>query len=115
MASHERRKRENSEMKARLLLTGVALIAMLPGSAQADVTVDIAKTTCHRAFFIGKRVLSTQSIAFWLSGYYSGHHGATVIDMTTLERQANRIVDYCRAHRDETLAKAVEDAFAADH
>jgi acid stress chaperone HdeB len=110
-----RRTQENKEMKARFVLIGIAVIAILPISAQADMTVDIAKITCHRAFFIGKRVVSTHSIALWLSGYYSGRHRNTMVDLTTLEQKAKTIVGYCRAHRDETLAKAVQDAFRADH
>lgn len=96
-------------MNARLLLAAIALIALLPASA------DITKITCHRAFFIGTTSLSTHSIALWLSGYYSGQHGSTVIDMTALERDARKIVGYCRAHRDETLAKAVQGALGTDH
>jgi len=102
-------------MNARLLLAVIALIAILPASALADLTVDITKITCHRAFFIGKTALSTHSIALWLSGYYSGQHGSTVIDITAVERDARKIVSYCRAHRDETLAKAVQGALGTDH
>lgn len=97
------------KMSARLMLMVITLIA-LHSSAQAGFMVDITKITCHRAFFIGKNVLSSRSIALWLSGYYNGQHSTPLVDMTTLEQQATRIIGYCRAHRDETLAKAVQAA-----
>ena len=102
-------------MNARLLFAGIAMIAILATSAQADVIFDITKITCHRAFFIGKTVLSAHSMALWLSGYYNGQHGKTALDMTTLEQQARRIEHYCRAHRDETLGKAAEAVFGTEH
>lgn len=97
------------KMSARLMLTAITLIA-LHSSAQASFMVDMTKITCHRAFFIGKTVLSSRSIALWLSGYYNGQHSTSLVDMTTLEQQATRIIGYCRAHRDETLAKAIQAA-----
>jgi acid stress chaperone HdeB len=102
-------------MSARLLLAAIALNAILPVSALADWTVDITKITCHRAFFIGKTILSPHSIALWVSGYYSGRDNRAVVDVRTLERDARKIVGYCRAHRDETLAKAVHNALGTAH
>jgi hypothetical protein len=84
----------------------VAVLCMCD-KAEARLAIDLSKTTCHRAFFIGT-VVSTNSIALWLSGYFSGQHGHDIIDVETIEENANKIKHYCRFHRDETLIKAVE-------
>jgi hypothetical protein len=86
----------------------VPLAVVFGGTARAGLTVDITKVTCRRAFFIGSTTTSTNSVALWLDGYYSGQHGRTVIDMETLQRDADKIKHHCRIHRDETIMKAAE-------
>jgi hypothetical protein len=91
------------------LLSIVVLLAVVFGeTAHAGLTVDVAKVTCRRASFIGSTTTSTNALALWLVGYYSGQHGRAVIDIETLERDADKIKRYCRVHRDETIIKAAE-------
>lgn len=89
------------------------LVALFCEAAQAGLTVDISKVTCRRAFFIGSTAVSANSIALWLEGYYSGQHGRLVIDMETLQRDADKIKNYCRVHRDQTIMKAAETVLGA--
>ena len=91
------------------LLSIVVLLAMVfAEAARAGLTVDVTKMTCRRASFIGSATTSANSLALWLVGYYSSQHKRTVIDIETLERDANKIKHYCRIHRDETIMKATE-------
>ena len=41
-------------------------------------------------------------------------HKRTVIDIETLERDANKIKHYCRIHRDETIMKATETVLGTE-
>jgi hypothetical protein len=90
-----------------LLSIAVPLAVVFGETAHAGLTVDVTKVTCRRASFIGYTT-STNTVAIWLVGYYSGQHKRTVIDIETLERDANKIKHYCRIHRDETIMKATE-------
>jgi acid stress chaperone HdeB len=50
-------------------------------------------------------------MALWFSGYYSGKRGTTMIEMSTIEQNADKMTTYCALHQDETLMKAIEDVF----
>ena|ERR1700722_13928584 len=82
---------------------------MLLSSATAQVTVDITKITC-RQYFAGN-IVPTKSMALWFSGYYNGKRGTTMIEMSAIEQNADRMTSYCALHQDETLMKAIEDVF----
>jgi acid stress chaperone HdeB len=97
-----------------LLSIVVALAVVFGETAHAGLTVDITKVTCRRASFIGSTTTSANSVALWLVGYYSAQHGRTVIDIATMERDADRIKRYCRVHRDETIMKAAETVLGTE-
>jgi acid stress chaperone HdeB len=95
-------------MKFRLF--ALCLLAAVLGSAtaRAQVTIDIAKITCKQ--FLLDSVAPTKSVALWLSGYYNGKHGNTVIDAGAMQRSADKVEDYCRMNLDMTVMDAVEAA-----
>ena len=97
-------------MKIRLLITAPLLAALLPAPSQAQVTVDVAKITCRQ--FLLDSVAPTKTLAVWLSGYYHGKHGGTVVDMAALQRETDKLSDYCRLNLDMTVMDAVEGALA---
>ena len=76
---------------------------------QAQVTVDVSKITCEQFMFskVDQRTLAT-----WLSGYYHGKHGGTVVDFGALQREADKVEDYCRLNLDMTVMDAVERALS---
>ena len=92
-------------MKSRLLLTG-SLSAVLSASADAQVTLDVAKIAC-RQFLLGD-VVPTRSLSPWLSGYFNGKRDVTVINPTTLNPNTEKVKDFCISHQDEMVMKAVE-------
>ena len=97
-------------MKVRLLIAASLLAVLLPTPGQAQVTVDVAKITCKQ--FLLDAVAPTKTVAVWLSGYYHGKHGGTVIDMAALQRETDKLSDYCRLNLDMTVMDAVEAALA---
>jgi acid stress chaperone HdeB len=97
-------------MKARLFLAGALLAILVPVTAPAQVTVDVAKITCKQ--FLLDAVAPTKSVAMWLSGYYHGKHNNTVVDVGALQREADKVEDYCRMNLDMALMNAVEAALA---
>jgi acid stress chaperone HdeB len=95
-------------MKARLYMAGALLAMLLPATAQAQVAVDVAKITCKQ--FLLDAVAPTKSVTMWLSGYYHGKHGGTVVDFAAMAREADKVEDYCRLNLDMALMDAVDAA-----
>ena len=64
------------------------LVALLGASqAQAQVSVDVAKITCRQLLFDKVISPNTKSLALWLSGYYNGKRGNTVLDISELAKK----------------------------
>ena len=95
-------------MKVRLLMAAMLLAGLLPVTSRAQVAVDVAKITCKQ--FLLDAVAPTKSVTMWLSGYYHGKHGGTVVDFASLPREADKVEDYCRMHLDTPVMEAVEAA-----
>src|SRR5260370_8232808 len=51
-------------------------------AARAQVMLDVSKITCDQ--FAGYKITTPQNVAIWLSGYYHGKRGTTVVDMQKL-------------------------------
>ena len=90
-------------MIASLLLACISLIA------HAQVTIDISKFTCGQ--FVGYKITEPKNIALWLSGYYHGKQGNTIVDTQGLVENARKIDDYCLRHMQDTVMQAVEAVF----
>ena len=86
---------------------GLLLMLLALSTAQAQTTIDVAKITCEQ--FVTAKVASPENIAIWLSGYYHGKRGSTIIDLEQLKEQPRKIETYCLyKDRDGTLMGAVE-------
>ena len=97
-------------MKIRLLMAAVLLAGLAPATSGAQVAVDVAKITCKQ--FLLDTVAPTKSVTMWLSGYYHGKHGGTVVDFGALLREADKVEDYCRLNLDTPVMEAVEKALS---
>src|SRR5258708_35173781 len=62
-------------------------------AAQAQVTIDISKITCDQ--YMGYKIINPYSLAMWLSGYYNGQRGNTIIDTETLSAPTSTLPDFC--------------------
>ena len=76
-------------------------------TAQAQTTIDVAKITCEQ--FVTAKVASPENIAIWLSGYYHGKRGSTIIDVQKLNEQPEKMMSYCLyTDKGATVMEAVE-------
>lgn len=99
-------------MKTLLIAIGLLFALLAFPRAHAQVTVDVSKITCRQ--FLLDKVASTKSVAIWLSGYYNGRRNNTVIDMGAMEKNADKVEDYCRLNLDVTVMDAVKSALGID-
>ena len=82
-------------------------------TAQAQVTVDVAKITC-RQFLLGHVGGSTRSVANWLSGYYNGKRGNTVIDVELMQKNVRDLERYCRKNHEMSLMDAAKSVLGVE-
>jgi acid stress chaperone HdeB len=92
-----------------VLFATVSLLTVLP--ARPQVLIDLAKITCEQ--FILWKVTDPQHIAIWLSGYYNGKRGNTVVDTEKLKENAAEVTNYCRANLKLTVMQSVEKVLGA--
>jgi hypothetical protein len=89
----------------------LALLIGAVAPAHAQVTLDVAKITCDQ--FTGYKITNPRNIAYWLSGYYNGQRGNTVLDTKALAANARKLQDYCLLHPDVPILRAVEASVMA--
>jgi hypothetical protein len=87
------------------------LMLIAIATAQAQVMLDVAKITCDQ--FAGYKITNPQNIANWLSGYYAGRRGDTLLDTQALRANSQRLRDYCIVHPDVLVMRAVEILMAS--
>jgi hypothetical protein len=91
-----------------LLVLGSMLAASVGPTAQAQVSLDVAKITCKQ--FVLNDITLPRNIAIWLSGYHNGKRDNTVIDPQALQKNMDAVKDYCYTHMSTTLMQAAEAA-----
>ena len=84
----------------------LVLIVAAAAPAHAQVTLDVAKITCDQ--FTGYKITNPQNISIWLSGYYNGQRGNTMLDTQELTANAQKLRDYCMLHPEVPILRAVE-------
>jgi len=94
----------------RTRLVAIALLSAIPfiHPAGAQVTVDVAKITCEQ--YILYKITNPKNIAMWLSGYYHGKINNTVLDTGTLEKNADKLRDYCLTNPNTPVMQAAATA-----
>jgi len=93
-------------LRSKLFLLGSLLAILAVSGAQAQVTMDVSKITCDQ--FLQHKVGNPRFIAVWLSGFYAGKRNNPVVDIQTMESNADRVSEYCDWNRKMVLMLAVE-------
>ena len=93
-------------LKPKSLLLGSMFGLLVVSAAVAQVSIDVSKITCNQ--FVLDQVTDFRTLTAWLDGFYSGKRNNTVVDTSALQRNANKVEEYCRTHRDMLLMQAVE-------
>jgi acid stress chaperone HdeB len=92
-----------SELKP--LLLGSISAVLVVSAALAQANIDVGKITCDR-YVLDKD--DARTVAVWLNGFYAGRLNKTVVDTQQLERDADRVAQYCMSHRDMVVMQAFE-------
>ena len=84
----------------------IAGLALTP--VQAQVTIDISKITCNQ--YLSFSVADPRDIAIWLSGYFHGKGGSTVLAIEELKQNAAKLQSACfrKENADLTVMQVIE-------
>jgi hypothetical protein len=89
----------------RSILAGLSFTALLISTAHAQVSIDVSKITCDQ---MRSKMANPVAVALWLNGYYAGKRNDATIDVITLDRNAEKVSEYCASNPDATLMKVIE-------
>jgi acid stress chaperone HdeB len=95
-------------VRASLLLASTLFMFAQVTAPQAQVTVDVVKITCEQ-LLTAALPLTSRDVILWLSGYYHGKHDNTIIEPGAIERDANKLNQYCFEHGETTVMDAVKN------
>jgi acid stress chaperone HdeB len=99
-------------MRANLATIGLGfmLLSILPAGAQ--VMIDISRITCDQ--FVQGKIGEPRTLAAWLSGYYHGKKGATLVDQQAFQESLNTMEVFCRDGKNVNLPvmQAIEKVLA---
>jgi acid stress chaperone HdeB len=87
-------------------MLGLAAILAASSGAQAQVMLDLSKVTCDQ--WVKYQVADPKFIAMWLSGYFHGKRGDTMIDTQKLIADADAVENYCFKNPKALLMPSVE-------
>lgn len=95
------------------ILAGLLFCLVTAPSARAEITIDVSKITCKEFLFdtitLPDNIITLpDNIAYWLSGYYNGKRGNTVLNIHGLRDYVNKVEQYCVGNQDMTVMKAAE-------
>jgi hypothetical protein len=90
--------------KSLAILAGLAGMALWP--AHAQVRVDMNRITCRD--FLSYDFEKRNFVGYWMSGYYSASRNNDLLDFRHLQRNAQRVLAYCKKHKAAPLPKAIK-------
>lgn len=98
-------------MKTARLLAPVFVAFLAAPPVHAQVTVDVAKITCDQ--YLTFSVTDPRNIAIWLSGYYHGRKGSTVVEPQEFKDNADKLKAACfeKANAGLPIMQVVEKLF----
>ena len=98
---------------SKVAIVAVIVLVGLSNWAIAQVTLDMAKITCDQ--FSGYKITNPDKIAIWLSGYYNGKRGNTVIDTQRFDENSKKLLLYCVQNPRMSVMDAVDKVLSPDN
>jgi hypothetical protein len=93
-------------MKA--LAYGLALAALLPAIAQAQIKIDTNLVTC--AQYLAMPPDQAANFAAWMSGWFNQKQGYVWVNLQAYERNVANVRAYCVANPADTVMAALQRA-----
>jgi len=97
-------------MTRRLLLLSFSIAGVCASASHAQVTLDVTKITCTQ--FMHFHIAKPDDIGLWLSGYYNGKMGHTLLDTQRMKARVKELKRSCSKHPNEPVMKVLEGVLA---
>ena len=94
-------------MKLRLISTAFA-ISLLSGTANAQVTIDMAAFTCGQ--YLAMSPSMSRDFSAWMSGWFSYQLSKETIDLLTHEKNIANVKAWCQYHPQDTVMSGLKNA-----
>jgi hypothetical protein len=93
-------------MTRKIFVVAITLLgaSVLPVTAQ--VRLEMSHITCKQ--WLDGAWDQQNFMQYWMSGYYNASRNNSVLDFSRLKRNTAKVTDYCKKHRSETLASAIQ-------
>ncbi len=94
-------------MKVRLISLTFAIL-LLPGAANAQLTIDMASITCGQ--YLGMPLAQSRDFSAWMGGWFSYQLSKTTIDLLTHEKNIANVKAWCQYHPQDTVMSGLKNA-----
>jgi len=106
IGSRSRSKTWENIVRMSKMIISLSFCCFIVSAAQGQMTLDISKITCKQ--FRGYEIADPTNIALWLSGYYNGQRGNTIINVQSFKENVDKVMDYCITSPTTPVIQAVE-------
>jgi acid stress chaperone HdeB len=89
-----------------LLLVSAFFVFVRISALQAQVTLDVTKITCQQ--YMTDEIAPSKYVAMWFSGFYNGQRNNTNVDLSAMEKNADKVSQFCYNNRETTIMDAVK-------
>ena len=90
----------------RIFLLGLLLTFAGAATTNAQVSLDVTKITCTQ--FMHFHIAKPDDIGLWLSGYYNGKMGHTLLDTERMKSRVKELKRTCAKHPNDPVMKVLE-------
>jgi hypothetical protein len=93
-------------MTRKVFIVAITLLgaSVLPVTAQ--VRLEMTRITCKQ--WLDAAWDQQNFMQYWMSGYYNSSRNNSELDFSRLKRNTAKVTAYCKKHRSETLASAIQ-------
>ena len=94
-------------MKLRLIYTAFAVL-LLPVTANAQVTIDMAALTCSQ--YLAMSPSASRDFSAWMSGWFSYQTRRTFVDLALHQKNIANLKAWCQYHPQASVMEALQSA-----
>jgi hypothetical protein len=94
-------------MKLRLIGAALA-VSLLPMTADAQVTIDMAALTCSQ--YLAMSPSTSRDFSAWISGWYSYQTRRTFVDVLAHQKNIANYKSWCQYHPEASVMEALQSA-----
>jgi hypothetical protein len=93
-------------MTRKIFVVALTLLGTSVLPAMGQVRLEMSRITCKQ--WLDAAWDQQNFMQYWMSGYFNASRNNNVLDFSRLKRNTAKVTAYCKKHRSETLASAIQ-------